>query len=241
MTTLPARAPLPRLPQPAEGFGRYAPPPLQQRHGHAVSGHRCIDHPLGGWAKRCPDLCLASIALSALAPAFLLIALFIKLDSAGPIFFRQRRVGFRGRVFRIYKFRTMKTLEDGRNFRQVEREDARITKLGGFLRKSSLDELPQLFNVLLGEMSLVGPRPHALLLEQVLRRHCPQWVLRRIARPGITGLAQVSGERGQTDSADKAARRLACDLDYLRRWNLWLDVRLLARTVQLILKDPKAF
>jgi len=224
-----------QLPAPAE------PPRLAERCGRAVSGYRSLAGPIGGGLKRGLDLVVASLALLALAPLLAAIAAAVKLDSPGPLLFRQRRAGYRGRVFRIYKFRTMTTLEDGRDFRQAARDDARVTRVGRLLRRTSLDELPQLINVLRGEMSLVGPRPHALLQEQTFRLQNQSYALRRMAKPGITGLAQVSGARGAADSPQKLARRLEFDLHYIRNWSLWLDLKILLRTAVLLARDPAAF
>lgn len=239
----PMPAPLSRMPRDCAPLSPASlePPLLRDRHRRAAGAYRCIHQPIGGGAKRLLDVVLAGVALALLSPLLALLALLVKLESRGPVFFRQRRAGFRGRVFRIYKFRTMRAQEDGRDFRQAVPDDERITRIGRFLRKTSLDELPQLLNVLTGEMSLVGPRPHALLHEQVLRRRSTDWALRRMARPGITGLAQVSGARGLTDSEEKMHRRLEFDLQYIRTWSLWQDLQILLRTVRLILRDPMAF
>jgi lipopolysaccharide/colanic/teichoic acid biosynthesis glycosyltransferase len=186
------------------------------------------------------DIVLSLFALALLAGPMATIALLIKLDSPGPVFFRQRRAGFRGRVFRIYKFRTMTSMEDGRDVAQAIDGDARVTRLGRFLRRTSLDEIPQLINVLLGQMSLVGPRPHAILHEHEFRRFDLAYTRRRFARPGITGLAQVCGARGITDTDDKVARRIRYDLAYIDHWSIWLDLLILLRTVGCVFRDPAA-
>ncbi len=203
--------------------------------------YRLAMDPVGGALKRSFDIIASALALFALSPLLLYIALCIKLDSRGPVFFKQRRAGFRGRVFRIYKFRTMTTLEDGRNVAQAVADDARVTRIGRVLRRLSIDELPQLINVLKGEMSLVGPRPHAILHEHEFRRFDLAYTRRRFARPGITGLAQVSGARGVTDTSDKVARRIALDLAYINHWSIWLDLLIILRTVAVFLRDPAAF
>jgi lipopolysaccharide/colanic/teichoic acid biosynthesis glycosyltransferase len=204
--------------------------PLHGLHPNAGSEYRHALDPLGG----------AVVALVLLAPLMASIALLIKLDSPGPVFFRQRRAGYRGRVFRIYKFRTMDSMEDGRDVAQAVDGDARVTRIGRFLRRTSLDEVPQLMNVLRGEMSLVGPRPHAILHEHEFRRFDLAYTRRRLARPGITGLAQVSGARGVTDTDDKVARRIQLDLAYIKHWSIWLDIVILIRTVTMLLRHPTA-
>lgn len=216
------------------------PPTVSQRHGRAGTAYRCASAPVGGVAKRGLDLAAALLALAVFAPLMLAIALTIRLETPGPALFRQKRAGFRGRIFRIYKFRTMTVVEDGRAVVQAVREDARVTRFGRFLRRTSLDELPQLLNVVRGEMSLVGPRPHAIVHEHAFGRSDAAYALRRMARPGITGLAQVSGARGVTDTPEKVARRTALDLDYIRRWSLGLDLAILARTLLLPFFDSAA-
>lgn len=213
---------------------------LRERWGARGLAYRCAVKPLGGWPKRAFDIVVASLALILLAPALVLIAGLIRLETRGPAIFKQRRAGFRGRVFRIYKFRTMTTAEDGRELVQAKRGDSRITRLGWLLRRTSIDELPQLVNVLKGDMSLVGPRPHAILHEHCFRRFDSAYMLRRMARPGITGLAQTSGARGETESEEKVAQRIALDLAYIRRWSLWLDVLILLRTVRVLFGDSRA-
>ncbi|ACL60711.1 undecaprenyl-phosphate glucose phosphotransferase [Methylobacterium nodulans] len=187
-------------------------------------------------AKRLLDLAFASAALVALFPLLVGVALAVRLDSRGPIFFRQTRIGFSGRRFRIYKFRTMTSLDDGPVVRQATRDDARITRVGRFLRASSLDELPQLINVLRGEMSLVGPRPHALAHDDQYTRLIANYAYRHHVKPGITGLAQVSGCRGETPTVDSMERRVEFDIAYINRWTLWLDLKLIATTAVQIFK-----
>ncbi|HVZ98871.1 MAG TPA: sugar transferase [Caulobacterales bacterium] len=234
----------PQLPQ--LGFATASPTasdvaPLHGIYPPAGMEYRLAIEPVGGALKRAFDIVASALALALLTPLFICIAIQIKLDSPGPVFFRQRRAGFRGRVFRIYKFRTMSTLEDGRNVAQAVQGDARVTQIGRTLRKFSLDELPQLINVLRGEMSLVGPRPHAILHEHEFRRFDLAYTRRRFARPGITGLAQVSGARGVTDTEEKVARRIALDLAYVNHWSIWLDLMIMLRTVAVFLRDPAAF
>jgi lipopolysaccharide/colanic/teichoic acid biosynthesis glycosyltransferase len=157
--------------------------------------------------------------------------LLIRLDSPGPIFFLQRRYGFNQREFRIVKFRTMTTLDDGGEIRQAARGDPRITRVGRWLRRWNIDEIPQLFNVLMGDMSLVGPRPHALAHNRDYERRISLYARRHNVKPGITGWAQIHGFRGQTDTDDKMRQRVEHDLYYIDNWSIWLDLRILAQTV----------
>ena len=173
----------------------------------------------------------ASIALVLLAPLLVAIAAGVKLSSPGPVFFRQRRYGLDGREIRVVKFRTMTVMEDGLQVRQALKNDPRITRFGGFLRKSSLDELPQLFNVLAGDMSLVGPRPHAVAHNETYRKLIRGYMVRHKVRPGITGWAQVNGCRGETETVEKMRQRVEHDLDYLRFWSLRLDLLILVKTL----------
>ncbi len=191
--------------------------------------------------KRVLDVILASILLAGAAPLFVILALGVKLTSPGPVFFKQRRYGLEGEEIRIFKFRTMSVCEDGAQITQVKRDDPRLTPFGKFLRRTSLDELPQLFNVLQGRMSIVGPRPHAVAHNEFYRQRLPRYMLRHKVRPGITGLAQVNGLRGETETLEKMEKRLAYDLEYLRRWSLWLDVKLICQTVWKTLSDKNAY
>ena len=193
-----------------------------------------------GLAKRTADLVFGSLLLAAAAVPMLLIAALIKLTSKGPVFFRQRRYGLDGREILVWKFRTMTCCDDG-NVRQATRDDARITKFGRLLRRTSLDELPQLFNVVEGNMSLVGPRPHASAHNEQYRSLIDGYMLRHKVKPGITGLAQVSGYRGETETLDKMERRVACDHQYIREWSLWMDAKILARTLQVVLTQRNAY
>lgn len=181
--------------------------------------------------KRVFDVVLATIGLVAIFPILLIVALAIKLDSAGPALFMQQRYGRNNRVFRILKFRTMSVAEDGDRVDQAVRNDARVTRVGRILRATSLDELPQLINVLLGDMSLVGPRPHALVHEQKFEERYDLFSLRRRVLPGMTGWAQVSGFRGETRTPESIKGRMDCDLFYIDNWSIWLDIEILARTV----------
>jgi putative colanic acid biosynthesis UDP-glucose lipid carrier transferase len=182
-------------------------------------------------AKRLLDLVLASIALAMLMPVMFVVGILIRLDSAGPVLFRQTRVGFSGRPFRIYKFRTMTVMDDGNVVRQATRGDRRITRIGAFLRRTSIDELPQLLNVIRGEMSLVGPRPHASAHDSEYTQLIARYAYRHHVKPGITGWAQVNGCRGETSTVDLMERRVECDLWYVNNWSLWLDLKTMIMTV----------
>lgn len=182
-------------------------------------------------AKRGFDLVAASLILIVTLPLLLLVALLIRLDSPGPVLFLQRRYGFNQQAFRIVKFRTMTTSDDGDVILQARRNDPRITRIGRFLRRYNLDELPQLLNVIAGQMSLVGPRPHALAHDHEFQRKIALYARRHNVKPGITGWAQVNGFRGETDTDEKMARRIACDHWYIDNWSLWLDLAILLRTV----------
>ncbi len=181
--------------------------------------------------KRVFDIGAALAALLLLSPIFALVALAIRLDSRGPVFFRQRRYGFNQEPFRIYKFRSMQTLEDDRLLKQATRRDSRITRVGRILRRTNLDELPQLVNVLLGDMSLVGPRPHALAHDQAFERDIALYARRHNVRPGITGWAQVNGWRGETDTPAKIEGRVRHDLYYIDNWSLLLDLIIIFKTL----------
>jgi putative colanic acid biosynthesis UDP-glucose lipid carrier transferase len=176
-----------------------------------------------------------------LAPVFAAIALAIKLTSPGPIFFKQRRYGLEGEEILVYKFRTMTVLEDGDDVKQASRTDSRITRIGRLLRRSSLDELPQLINVIEGKMSLVGPRPHAVAHNELYRKLISGYMIRHKVRPGITGWAQVHGLRGETDTVEKMEQRVHYDLDYLSNWSLMLDLRILVRTLRIVVSGDNAY
>ena len=187
--------------------------------------------------KRVFDVVVALIALFGLAPFFVLFAVLIKIDSAGPVVFRQRRRGYNHREFQIYKFRTMTTLEDGDHIKQACRNDPRVTRVGRVLRRWNLDELPQLFNVLKGEMSIVGPRPHAVAHDRFFETRIDRYARRLNVKPGITGWAQVNGFRGETDTDEKMSQRVAHDLHYIDNWSLPFDLYIIALTVT----SPRAF
>jgi putative colanic acid biosynthesis UDP-glucose lipid carrier transferase len=191
--------------------------------------------------KRVSDIVLATLIQIMLLPIMAVIAITIKATSKGPIIFRQRRYGLYGEEIMVYKFRSMTVAEDGAKVVQATKNDQRVTKVGGFLRKTSLDELPQFINVLQGRMSIVGPRPHAVAHNEQYRKLIKGYMLRHKVKPGITGWAQVNGLRGETDTLDKMEARIAYDLDYLRHWSLWLDMWIIVRTVLVVLKRENAF
>jgi Undecaprenyl-phosphate glucose phosphotransferase len=181
--------------------------------------------------KRAIDLVIAFAALIMLTPMMILVAILIKIESAGPVLFMQTRNGFNGRPFKIFKFRTMSVLEDGPVIRQATKRDPRATRVGRLLRRSNIDELPQLFNVIAGDMSLVGPRPHAAAHNSTYEKVIAKYAYRHHVKPGLTGWAQVSGFRGETKTVDLMARRVECDLWYIKNWSIWLDFRILLRTL----------
>jgi len=181
--------------------------------------------------KRLFDLVSAAAALLVSTPLLILVALLIKLDSPGPIFFVQRRFGFNQQPFRIIKFRSMRTLDDGIAIQQARPDDPRLTRIGSWLRRWNIDEIPQLFNVLTGDMSLVGPRPHALSHDREYERRISLYARRHNMKPGITGWAQIHGLRGETDTDEKMRKRVEYDLFYIDNWSLWLDLKIIARTV----------
>ena len=192
-------------------------------------------------AKRISDLLIATTALMLLLPILLLIALCIRLESPGPIFFKQKRYGLDGREILVYKFRSMSVTEDGKSqFTAATRGDRRVTRVGAFIRKTSFDELPQLFNVLEGSMSIVGPRPHPVAMNEHYRREIPGYMIRHKVKPGITGWAQVNGYRGG-DDLESMRKRIEFDLAYLQHWSLGLDIKILFKTLAVIWDDRNAY
>jgi putative colanic acid biosysnthesis UDP-glucose lipid carrier transferase len=196
---------------------------------------------LHGLVKRLSDLVLASLILVLIAPLLVAVAIGVKLSSPGPVIFRQRRNGLDGEEIVVYKFRSMRTQDDGAVVRQATRGDPRVTRFGAFIRRTSLDELPQFINVLQGRMSIVGPRPHAVAHNAQYRPIIRSYMVRHKVRPGITGWAQVNGCRGETDVVEKMTARVHYDLEYLRSWSLGLDLRIIARTVRQMLFDRSAY
>ena len=191
--------------------------------------------------KRVVDFVLALIALIFFVPIIMLTALAIKLDGPGPVIFKQHRRGFNGRKFIMYKFRTMTVLENGSSVTQATRDDPRVTKVGKLLRSSSIDELPQLFNVLRGDMSLIGPRPHALAHDNYFEKVLEDYAFRHHVKPGLTGWAQVHGLRGATPTLDLISRRVKMDLWYINNWSLWLDLQILIKTFFEVIRKRNAY
>lgn len=194
-----------------------------------------------GFIKRLSDIVIASVILILLAPIMTGIALAVKITSPGPILFKQRRYGLDGKEIVIYKFRSMAVCEDGPVVKQAQKDDRRLTSIGSFLRRYSLDELPQFINVLQGRMSVVGPRPHAIAHNETYRKLIKGYMVRHKVKPGITGLAQVSGFRGETDTIGKMEKRIEYDLEYLRKWSLSLDFEIILRTISQVLRDRRAY
>ncbi len=196
-----------------------------------VSIHETPFYGIDGWVKRAEDLVIGSLIMTLIAIPMLFIALGVKLTSRGPVIFKQKRYGGDGKEIMVWKFRTMTVCEDGENVVQAKKNDSRITPFGGFLRRTSLDELPQFINVLQGTMSIVGPRPHAIAHNEEYRKLIHRYMLRHKVKPGITGWAQVNGWRGETDTLDKMEKRVEYDLDYIRHWSLGLDLKIILGTV----------
>ncbi len=199
--------------------------------------------PLEGWGsfvKLVEDKVLSTIALILLAPLMIIIAILVKLDSPGPVFFRQQRHGFNHQVFRIYKFRTMSVMEDSTVVTQAQKNDPRVTKVGAFLRKWSLDEVPQFINVFLGDMSLVGPRPHAIAHNAKYVKIVEDYAGRHKVKPGITGWAQVNGWRGETTEDELMEKRVEFDLTYIENWSLLFDIRILLMTFKAVIIPTNA-
>jgi putative colanic acid biosynthesis UDP-glucose lipid carrier transferase len=194
-----------------------------------------------GMVKRVTDVVLAGSILALVSPLLLAIALGVKLSSPGPVLFKQRRYGLGGEEIVVYKFRSMTVCEDGEHIAQATRRDPRVTRFGAFIRRTSLDELPQFINVLQGHMSIVGPRPHAVVHNETYRKLIKGYMMRHKVKPGITGWAQVNGFRGETESLEKMRARIEYDLDYLRHWSLGLDLKIILRTFLLVLKDRSAY
>jgi putative colanic acid biosynthesis UDP-glucose lipid carrier transferase len=209
---------------------------------------RSAKQPLAGrgwWMKRLEDLILGVILIVLLSPLMIFAALGVRATSPGPILYRQLRHGFNGKEIRVLKFRSMYSEccdpDTSGLISQVKRGDPRVTRFGLFLRRTSLDELPQLFNVLKGEMSLVGPRPHATNQYALYQGKVDTYFSRHRVRPGITGWAQVNGWRGETDTDEKIRQRIACDLYYIRNWSIWFDIRILFLTILSIFASKNAF
>lgn len=220
---------------------------LIQGRSDSVCGTSVIsvcDTPFRGFngaLKRASDMILSVLILLLISPIMLIIGLMVKMGSPGPAIFKQRRYGLDGEQILVYKFRSMAVTEDGGTIQQAQKNDSRVTRLGAILRKTSLDELPQFINVLQGRMSIVGPRPHAVAHNELYRTLIKGYMVRHKVRPGITGWAQVNGQRGETDTLDKMQARIDFDLDYLRNWSLQLDFFIILKTIRLIFKDSAAY
>ena len=219
---------------------------IQARSGeiHGIPVVAMCETPFYGYrgiTKRLTDIGLSMLILLLLLPVLAMVAVMVKLSSPGPIIFKQRRYGLDGREIAVYKFRTMKVTEDGAQIRQASKTDSRITRIGGILRRTSLDELPQLINVLQGRMSLVGPRPHAVAHNEEYRKLIKGYMVRHKVLPGITGLAQVNGCRGETAELKDMEARVNFDLDYLRHWSPMLDIKIILLTIVKVFRDDKAY
>ena len=215
---------------------------LQDMNGVPVVG--ICETPFTGTnelVKRISDIIIALVIIVLISPLLLAIAIGVKLSSPGPVLFRQRRNGLDGHEIVVYKFRSMRTMEDGDVVRQATRNDPRVTPFGAFLRRTSFDELPQFFNVLAGTMSIVGPRPHAVTHNKEYRQIIKAYMVRHKVKPGITGWAQVNGQRGETDTVEKMRMRVEYDLEYLRNWSLGLDLKIIASTIRVLFFDRQAY
>jgi putative colanic acid biosynthesis UDP-glucose lipid carrier transferase len=211
---------------------------------HGIPAVGVYETPFSGvnrFVKRTEDIILGSLCLFFASVPMLAIALAVKLSSPGPVFFKQRRYGIDGRIVLVWKFRSMQVMEDGPVVPQARRNDDRVTPVGAFLRRTSLDELPQLFNVLGGSMSLVGPRPHAVAHNEQYRKMIRGYMLRHMVKPGMTGWAQVNGWRGETEDVTVMKARVMHDLEYIRNWSVWLDVRILWKTLFVVFGDARAY
>jgi putative colanic acid biosynthesis UDP-glucose lipid carrier transferase len=219
---------------------------IQARSGeiHGIPVVAMCETPFYGYrgvTKRLTDIGLSIVILLLFLPLLLVIAVLVKMSSPGPVIFKQRRYGLDGREIAVYKFRTMNVTEDGEQIRQASKADSRITRIGRMLRRTSLDELPQLINVLQGRMSLVGPRPHAVAHNEEYRKLIKGYMVRHKVLPGITGLAQVNGCRGETSQLEEMEARVNYDLDYLRHWTPMLDIKIILLTAVKVFRDDKAY
>jgi lipopolysaccharide/colanic/teichoic acid biosynthesis glycosyltransferase len=247
--TAPVRAPTSsRAPPRLTAITPPAPPAISEPQARVEIVRQSLDAgageqqlPVGGWSKRAFDVCASASALIVLAPLLAAIAIAVRIDSPGQSFFRQERGGLGAKTFRIWKFRTMSVTEN-RGVVQARHHDVRITRLGAFLRRSSWDELPQLINVLLGDMSIIGPRPHALEHDIYFHKVDATYAERFVARPGVTGLAQVNGCRGPTETEEKVKARTAYDVEYVRNWSWAREIEIVFATVAVLFwkKDPGA-
>jgi putative colanic acid biosynthesis UDP-glucose lipid carrier transferase len=187
------------------------------------------------------DLALATIILVLTSPLLCWIAIKVKWSSPGPVIFKQKRYGINGKEIKVYKFRSMTTQDDGSIIKQATKGDSRVTPFGAFIRRTSLDELPQFINVLQGKMSIVGPRPHAIAHNEQYRKLVPKYMQRHLVKPGITGWAQINGWRGETDTLEKMEKRVEFDLHYINNWSLWFDLRIIFLTIFKGFVDKNAY
>lgn len=194
-----------------------------------------------GLLKRLCDIILSTVILAVTFPVFMVISILVKITSKGPVIFKQKRYGLEGKEITVYKFRTMKVMEDGEKVEQARKNDTRLTRIGGFLRKTSLDELPQFINVLQGRMSIVGPHPHAIAHNEEYRKVINGYMIRHKVLPGITGWAQVNGYRGETETVDKMVARIQHDIDYIRNWSIALDLKIIVKTLLVVFTDKQAY
>ena len=210
---------------------------LLQSHSEIINGIPVIslfDSPMSGinmLIKRIEDIFVSLSILIFISPVLFLIALLVKFTSPGPVIFKQTRYGIDGKAIKVWKFRSMSVMENGNEIKQAKKGDTRLTPIGGFLRRTSLDELPQFINVILGDMSIVGPRPHAVAHNEQYRKIIKGYMLRHKMKPGITGWAQINGWRGETDTLDKMEKRVEYDLFYIRNWSVWLDFKIIFLTI----------
>jgi putative colanic acid biosysnthesis UDP-glucose lipid carrier transferase len=194
-----------------------------------------------GMMKRWSDIVIATLALIVLSPVMILAAIGVKVTSSGPVIFKQKRYGLDGREIEVWKFRSMKVHDDSQGVIQATKSDSRLTPIGSLLRRTSIDEMPQFFNVLQGRMSVVGPRPHAVSHNEQYRKIISGYMIRHKVKPGITGWAQVNGARGETETVEKMERRVALDLHYLRHWSIKFDLLIIFKTIKAIFTDPNAY
>lgn len=200
-------------------------------HVHTLSVHDTPFNGIAAWAKRIEDIVLSTLILLLISPVLLAVAIGVKRSSPGPVIFKQYRYGLDGRKIEVWKFRSMSVMDNGDVVKQATKNDPRVTPFGAFIRRTSLDELPQFFNVLQGSMSIVGPRPHAVAHNEQYRAIVDRYMLRHKVKPGITGWAQINGYRGETDTLDKMEKRVQFDLEYIQNWSLWMDIKIVFATV----------
>lgn len=198
---------------------------------HTLSVHDTPFDGIAAWAKRLEDIVLSLFILIIISPVMLWVAVGVKFSSSGPILFKQDRYGLDGQKIKVWKFRSMVVMDNGRDVKQAKKNDPRVTKFGAFIRRTSLDELPQFFNVLQGSMSIVGPRPHAIAHNEQYRSIIDRYMLRHKVKPGITGWAQINGYRGETDTLEKMEKRVQFDLEYIQNWSLWMDIKIVFATI----------